>query len=391
MVLALKDLGARYEGKLLDDGNTFEGKWKQGGQELGLKLMRHAKAPIFEKPQNPKKPYPYREEEVSYENKSANLTLAGTLTLPKEGGPFPVVLLITGSGPQDRDETILGHKPFLILADYLTRKGIAVLRVDDRGVGKSTGKFSPATTEDFAGDVMAGVEFLKSHKEIDPRKIGLMGHSEGGIIAPMVAVKSKDVAFIVLLAGTGLPGADITAMQTKFLLKGAGLSEKMLTWSRDLQKRIIEVMHEKIDDAEVASRVKVMVAEELEKLDEKDRKLAEKSKGQLQGQLSKDALRWSRFFLVYDPRPALRKVTVPVLAVNGEKDFQVPPKENLSEIEKALKEGGNKDFTIKEFPNLNHLFQTCKTGNITEYGAIQETIAPVVLEFVAEWIGKRVK
>src|SRR5262249_37713895 len=155
------------------------------------------KAPDYSRPQDPKKPYPYREEEVTFENKTAKIKLAGTLTLPKEGGPFPAVLLITGSGPQDRDESIFGHKPFLGLADYLTRKGLAVLRVDDRGVGKSTGKFQGATTEDFATDVMAGVEFLKAHKEIDPARIGLCGHSEGGIIAPMVAGKSKDVSFIV--------------------------------------------------------------------------------------------------------------------------------------------------------------------------------------------------
>ncbi len=198
-----------FEGKVDFDNSTIKGEWHQSSMSLPLELKKIDKVEELKRPQEPKPPFPYNVEEVSYENKTAGIKLAGTLTFPKAKGPFPAVLLITGSGPQNRDEELFGHKPFLVIADYLTRRGIAVLRVDDRGIGKSTGKFSSATTEDFAGDVLAGVEFLKSNKNINPKEIGLIGHSEGGLIAPMVAVKSSDVAFIVLMAGPGLPGDQI--------------------------------------------------------------------------------------------------------------------------------------------------------------------------------------
>ena len=200
--LEVKSIRGVFEGTLKEDGKTIEGKWKQAGSVLPLVLNHIDKAPDLRREQDPVKPYPYAEEEVVYENKEAGVKLAGTLTLPRSEGPFPAVVLITGSGPQNRDEEILGHRPFLVLSDYLTRQGIAVLRVDDRGIGGSTGNFSQATTEDFAGDVLAGIEYLKSRKEIDPTRIGLIGHSEGGLIAPIVAVQSPDVAFIVMMAGT---------------------------------------------------------------------------------------------------------------------------------------------------------------------------------------------
>jgi len=213
LYVEINPIGGTFEGKISNDFLTIEGNFKQAGQSLPLMMKKVNKTIEIYRPQEPKKPYPYLEEEVFYENKEAKITLAGTLTLPSQEGLFPVVLLITGSGPQDRDEAIAGHRPFLVLADYLTRQGIAVLRVDDRGVGRSTGDFSPATSEDFASDVLAGIAYLKTRKEINPKKIGLIGHSEGGIIAPMVAVKSPDVAFIVLMAGTGLTGEEILYLQ----------------------------------------------------------------------------------------------------------------------------------------------------------------------------------
>src|SRR5665648_39344 len=352
--LEVKSAGGVFEGKVSEDFLVIEGEWKQFGQSLPLTINRVDKAVEIPRPQVPKKPYPYIEEEAIYENKEAGITLAGTLTLPSGNGPFPAVLLITGSGPQDRNETIYNHSPFLVLADYLTRQDIAVLRVDDRGVGESTGDFSQATSEDFASDVLAGVEYLKTCKEIDPKKIGLIGHSEGGIIAPMVAVKSPDVAFIVLMAGTGLTGEEILYLQGALISRAMGVSEEDIIKNRQLS----DEKKEQIGDPEVFLEA------------------------QLQSLLSP----WLKFFLTYDPKPILSKVKCPVLAINGEKDLQVPPKENLSTIEEYLKTGGNQNYTIKELPGLNHLFQTTQTGLPSEYAKIEETISPVALKIVGDWI-----
>jgi len=227
------------EGKIKEDGLTIEGELiePQEAIRLPLTLQRIEQAPELRRPQEPKKPYPYREEEVVYENEKAGVKLAGTLTLPPSGGPFPAVLLITGSGAQDRDEKAFGHRPFLVLADYLTHRGIAVLRVDDRGVGGSTGNSLTSTSEDFAGDVLAGVEYLKKHKEINPEQIGLLGYSEGGLIAPLAAAQSKDVAFIVLMAGPGLTGEEILQRQTALILKANGVSDSAIAKNRALQQR----------------------------------------------------------------------------------------------------------------------------------------------------------
>lgn len=381
--LELKAIGGVYEGKLNADETEVTGTWTQGGNALPLNLKRTDKAPEVRRPQVPKKPYPYNEEEVSYENKSAKVTLAGTFTFPKGAGPFPAVLLITGSGPQDRDEALLGHQPFLVLSDYLTRQGIAVLRVDDRGVGKSTGDFAKATTQDFATDVLAGVAYLKTRKEVNPKQIGLIGHSEGGVIAPIVATKSPDVAFIVMMAGTGLPGDQILYLQGALIMKANGAPEAAIKVERESQEKMFAVLEKETDSATTEAKLMTILQESLAKLPEAQRKAAEP---QAVAQIKSLNGPWFRYFLTYDPRPTLRKVTCPVLAINGEKDLQVPPKENLPEIEAALKAGGNKDFTIKELPGLNHLFQSAKTGSPSEYNEIEETIAPVALKTMADWI-----
>ena len=323
--------------------------------------------------------------------KKVEITLAGTLTLPESGGPFPAVLLITGSGPQDRDETVAGHKPFWIIADYLTRQGIAVLRVDDRGTGKSTGFFKGATSGDFATDVLAGVAYLKSRKEINPRQIGLVGHSEGGLIAPMVAVQSDDVAFIVLLAGPGVDGSQILLMQGALISRAGGTSEALIKQSRNYSKRMHEIVkaepnneraEKKIREMHAASRA--ALSEELKK---ETRELAPDLEAQLNMTIKQILTPWFRYFLIYDPRPALRKVNCPVLAINGEKDLQVPSKENLAAMEQALKAGSNTDdYTLKELPDLNHLFQHAKTGAPTEYSKIEETFAPEALKIMGDWI-----
>lgn len=374
-----------FEGKLTDDNLSIEGEWKQGGQSFALVLERIDEVVELLRPQEPKKPYPYQEEEVVYENKEAAVRLAGTLTIPREEGPFPAVLLISGSGAQDRDETLLGHRPFLVLADYLTRHGIAVLRVDDRGVGKSGGNFALATSEDFASDVLAGVEYLKSRKEIDPEQIGLIGHSEGGIIAPMVAVQSQDVAFIVLMAGTGLTGEEILYLQAALIARAEGASDEAIAKNLSLQEQMFTVLKEEPDDAVAEKRLRTIFENTISELElsEKEKEIAEaNAEAEIKSILSP----WFRYFLTYDPRPTLMKVKSPVLAINGEKDLQVPPKENLAAIEEALKLGGNNDYTIKELSGLNHLFQTAETGSLSEYARIEETISPAALEIMGDWI-----
>jgi len=387
--LELKNLKVVFEGKRNKDGKEIAGAFKQSGQSFPLTLKKVAKATESRRPQTPKKPYPYEEVEVRYENNKGGIKLAGSLTLPRSKGPFPVVLLITGSGAQDRDETIFGHKPFLVLADYLTRRGIAVLRVDDRGVGGSTGKVSDATSADFAEDVLAGVEFLKRRKEINAAQIGLMGHSEGGIIAPLVASRSRDIAFIVLLAGTGLRGDEILYLQGAAILKVAGADAADLARQRTLQERMFAVVRQEKDKKTAEKKIRAAIEDLTAKLGKDEKREFTDTLPALEGQIQMVLTPWFRHFLDYDPRPALRKVTCPVLALNGEKDLQVDAKANLPAIAAALKQAGNNDVTTRELKNLNHLFQTCKTGAVSEYNSIEETIAPAVLETVAEWIRKR--
>ncbi|GAI85494.1 unnamed protein product, partial [marine sediment metagenome] len=389
--LEVKSAGGVFEGKISEDFLIIEGEWKQSGGALPLTVNRVDKAVEILRPQVPKKPYPYIEKKVAYTNLNAGVKLVGTLTFPSDEGTFPVVLLITGSGPQDRNETIYNHRPFLVLADYLTRQGIAVLRVDDRGVGESTGDFSQATTEDFASDVLAGIEYLKTCKEIDPRKIGLIGHSEGGLIAPMVAVKSSDVAFIVLMAGPGLTGEEILYLQGTLISRAMGVSEEDIIKRRQFNEKIFSVLKEEDDSGIAEERLRQMFMENWEKMSDEEKELIGDPEVFLEAQLQSLLSPWLKFFLTYDPKPTLSKVKFPVLAINGEKDLQVPPEENLSAIEEALLAGGNKNFIIKELPDLNHLFQTAQTGLPTEYAKIEETISPVALKIISDWILKQTK
>ncbi len=384
--------GGRYEGTLSADGSEMSGQWTQGGASLDLPMKRVEEAPKpreFKRPQEPTKPYPYRDEEVTYQNARDSVTLAGTLTMPNTGGPFPAVILITGSGPQDRNETVANHRPFLVLADYLTRQGIAVLRVDDRGVGGSKGDPSQATTEDFAGDVLAGVEYLKTRREINPQRIGLIGHSEGGIIAPMVAVQSADVSFLVLMAGTGIPGDKIIeAQQVAGLLKIAGMDQALIDLAVRSQRQVVEIVKQEADPEVAKQKVRKVVKDAVSKLDETQKRTIGYSDTYVDTQTNAVTSRWFRFFFMHDPASVLRKVKCPVLAINGELDTQVLPKENLPPIEQALRAAGNTRVTIRELPGLNHLFQTAKTGDSDEYAQIEETMSPLALETIAGWIAQ---
>jgi hypothetical protein len=390
--LEVASIGGSYRGKLDTDSLLFTGQWRQGGAHWPLNLKKADAASLDPKrPQNPEKPYPYRTEEVSYANPAAGIKLAGTLTLPEGKGHFLAVLLITGSGPQNRDEELMGHQPFLVLADYLTRRGIAVLRVDDRGVGGSTGDFAKATSRDFAGDAEAGVNFLKVRKGIHPQQIGLVGHSEGGLIAPMVATQSKDVAFVVLMAGPGLPGEEIIQQQTELIMKANGVAPEGIRESLVLLERMFGILRQEPDFARAEQKLVEAVKEATGKMTE-----AQKQGSGLTGEGAQVLAKqlntpWFRYLLSYDPRPVLRKVKVPVLALSGEKDLQVPPKENLAAIAGALKEGGNRQVQTRELPGLNHLFQTAQTSSPAEYAQIQETFAPAALQQVGDWINQQVR
>ena len=307
-------------------------------------------------------------------------------------GRMLTLLLITGSGPQDRNGAMLGHKPFLVWADYLTRRGIAVLRVDDRGVGGSTGdgSFDKVTSENFAEDVLAGIAFLKTRKEINPKQIGLIGHSEGGITAPLVAAKSKDVAFIVLIAGPGLTAEEGFSNQVAATAKACGTSDEAVAWNRRLMRQMFSILKEEKDNAVADKKIRELRAKMLAEMSEEQRKKYGIPQDAMESVIKLMLTPWFRFYIRYDPRATLKKVRVPVLAITGERDLQVVPAgENLAAIAEALKAGGNKDYTVVELPRLNHLFQTSETGSPTEYGRIGETISPAVLELVGDWIVKR--
>ena len=392
--LNVKSIQGVFEGEIKENGATIKGQWKQGGMSLPLVLKRVDEVPEVRRPQEPKKPYPYDEEKIVYENKSAGIKLAGTLTFPRTKGPFPAVLLITGAGPQDRNETLLGHRPFLVLADYLTRRGVAVLRVDDREVGGSTGNFSEATSKDFASDVLAGVGYLKGRKEINPKQIGLIGHSEGGVIAPMVAVQSPDVAFIVMMAGTGLTGEEILYLQSDMILKAAGATDKIVAFIRETQEREFAVIKKEKNRAIAEKKLREILQwqkQVQEKLSKQEQEWLDSLGDMSELEIKMVLSPWFRQILTYDPRPTLMKVKCPVLAIIGELDLQVAPKENLRAIEEALKAGGNKHYVVKELPKLNHLFQTAKTGALSEYAKIEETISPAALKLIADWVLEQTK
>lgn len=372
---ALRSASGSFEGTLNAAGPEIAGTWTQGPLSLPLVLKRVEKLSRANRPQEPKPPFPYTSEEVAIVNAPAKVTLAGTLTRPNGTGPFPAVVLITGSGPQNRDEALLGHKPFLVLADYLTRRGIAVLRYDDRGIAKSTGDFAAATSEDFAGDALAAWQALRSRPDIDPRRIGLLGHSEGGLIAPMLAARTPGIAFVVMLAGPGVTGEQIMLTQAALIMKAAGASEEAIAANANLQKQVFTVLREETSTARIIERLSAIPVPG-----------PKEASAALVKQSSSP---WFRFFVVYDPAPALEKVRCPVLALAGELDLQVSADQNLPVIEAALKKGGNKDVTVARLPGLNHLFQPCKKGTPDEYAQIEETMAPAALDTIATWIRKR--
>jgi uncharacterized protein len=341
------------------------------------------------RPQEPKEPFDYTSEEITFINFSADsIQLTGTLTLPKNIKNPPVAILISGSGAQNRNEELMGHKPFLVIADYLTKNGIAVLRYDDRGVGESRGNFQTGTTFDFATDVEAAINYLKSRQDVDITKIGLIGHSEGGLIAPMVASRNKDVAFIVLLAGPGVNGADILITQTRKAGELAGTPSAFLDENEKLASIIYDIIRTNTDNEVIKTEITKALNDY--KTNNPMSVLAPYiTPVMIEQQLGILKSEWLCNFIRIEPKDYLEKTMCPVLALNGSKDFQVMPEVNLEGIKNTLEKAENKDITIKELDGLNHLFQTAETGSMQEYNTIEETFSPKALEIIKNWISER--
>ena len=375
-------MGGTYDGALNAEKNAMAGSWSQSGQTASVEFKRSDQPLELRRPQNPTKPYPYREEDVTFSNASAKVTLSGTLTLPKGSGPFPAAVLVAGSGPHDRDESLENHKPFLVLSDFLTRQGIAVLRYDKRGIGKSTGSADSATTLDLASDTAAAIDFLKNRKDIDSAHVGLIGHSEGAMIAPYVAAHSKEVAWVVLLAAPVTKGQDTLLNQSELIARASGLTEPEILASLDFDRNAYNLVREEKNPAALTEKLKSFV----------------KSSGLdgvmpptvLEPQLRMLTSPWFRFFLDYDPLPSLQNTKCPVLALYGQKDLQVPAKTNLPLLQKALSDADNTQADIRQLADLNHLFQHAYSGSPAEYGAIEETFSPEALQIISDWLQPRI-
>ena len=385
LVVTIAPIMAEYKGKLEDQ--VFKGTFTQAGMSFPMNLQREAIAPaVLNRPQEPKEPFPYKAEDVNFRNDADQISLAGTLTIPAGEGPFPAVVLISGSGPQNRDEEIFGHKPFKVIADHLAKNGIAALRFDDRGTGDSEGNFTAATSLDFCRDVLAALSYLKTRPEISRQNTGLIGHSEGGMIAPMVAILSEEVAFIVLLAGPGIPGDELLMLQSRLIGKATGLTDEQLNRGSVMNRNIYTLVRDEKDPDQLAVKLTKYLKENIHILKENPG-YSGMDENVLAGMLVKQMTQpWMRFFIAHDPAPVLERVKCPVLALNGEKDLQVPPQENLSAIQAAAERGGNSRVTVKELKGLNHLFQECTTGSPAEYQMIEQTFSPEALSEISGWI-----
>lgn len=366
--IELKAAGITYRGSYSEKEDRIFGTYNQGGGSFSLDMVRVKELPLeVERPQTPERPFPYDEEEVEFKNSTAGIILAGTLTLPSEGKDLPAVLLIAGSGRNDRDETSMGH--FLLLSDFLTRNGYAVLRYDKRGVGASGGDYGMATTFDFAEDAYAGMEYLKKHPGVDPGRIGIIGHSEGALIAPIIASGHEDlVAFMVMMGGIGIPGSELLLIQSEKMARINGVPEEEVDRITETNRKLYAIASSGLEDSIMAVKCREVFPE----LDEQ----------------MLNMLKWSWFktFLSLDPDGYISKISAPTLAITGEKDIQCPPEENLAAIEASLQRAGNDNYTIKVMPGLNHLFQTAESGSPYEYEQIEEIISPDALDFILAWL-----
>jgi hypothetical protein len=378
---------AIFDGVLKKD--TLKGSFQQSGIHGTFWLARGERAT---KEVVAEEPPPYKQEEVGFRDDS--IKFSGTLTIPHKSGRHPAVVMITGSGPQNRDEELFGFKPFKMIADHFTRNGIAVLRYDDRGVGGSTGNTSTSTTSDFANDVVAAVKYLQTRSDINPAQIGLCGHSEGGIVGPLAATRDQSIAFVILMSGTGLNGAEIVSAQAALIAKADGTPDADIRKNEDMNRRLFTALREGQDLEQFRKELTDLGRRQLDKMKPEERKTIlnpdEYLESQINGQLARLKDPWFRYFLSYEPAPTLALVRCPVLALFGELDLQVPAEINKEAIEKALRKGNNKDFLTKVFPKANHLFLTAKTGSPSEYGTLKKEFVPGFLETMTEWILRRV-
>jgi pimeloyl-ACP methyl ester carboxylesterase len=375
---------ARYRATVDASGDSLHGTFTQN-VDFPLDLGRTSAIAAMHRPQEPKPPFPYRTEDVTVES-VGGVRLGCTLNIPQGKGPFPAAVMATGSGPQDRDEALLGHRPFLVLADYLARQGIATLRCDDRGVARSTGNYATATPGDFSNDAAAGVRYLHARAEVAPNRIGVIGHSEGGMVGPMLAARSNDIAFVVMMAGPGIRGDSLLILQGYLIGKAAGAPPRVLTQQRIAQQALFEAVIGAHDSADAEVRVRKAEEALVASLPDSEQAFARRQLAQGHAQIMSREL---QEIVKYDPGPILSKVHVPVLAINGTLDLQVPYAEDLAGVASALKAGGDRDVTTVALPGLNHLFQTAKTGAPSEYAEIEQTMAPVALETIANWINAR--
>ena len=373
-----------YNGTITGD-STIAGTWTQHGATFPVDLKKLKTLFTVNRPQEPKPPFPYTSEDLTFQNDKFNIKLAGTLTIPAGEGPFPAVIMITGSVPQNRNEEIMGHKPFLVIADYLSRNGIVVLRYDDRGIGKSQGSFATATTADLATDAEAAFNFLKNNPKINPKSIGLIGHSEGGLIAIMVAATNHGIAFLISLAGTGVTGQQIIIRQTEDISRLSAVPSDKIKENTVIIKKRFAILRKEKDNKKAEKKILALYRENLEKK-KTSKENTEKAVNHLKATFGADSYTWLRYYIMTDPADLWKKVKCPVLALNGEKDVQVAANENLPAIQKALKSSGNKSVKALKLPGLNHLFQHCKTGLPAEYGTIEETISPEVLKIISDWV-----
>lgn len=367
-------LKLEYNGLL--DKNEFVGKIILNGNPIPMILRRGEIA--LNRPQEPKLPFDYYSENVTFSNSLDKITLSGTLSLPKKDGIFPVVIIVSGSGPQNRDGEMFGHKPYLVIADHLTKNGIGVLRYDERGVGESQGNFETSTINEFSSDVNSAISYLKTRKDIDVEKIGLIGHSIGGLIVPKVASDNVDISYIILLAGPGINGDKLMLSQKAALERAMGINEMQIAQGQDLMKGAYDIIvNSELDNIALKDSLGSFYINKYGKL------LPESQRNMLVEQLTGYEL---VSLLKSRPNKYLSKVKCPVLALNGMKDLQVPAEENLQAIKEALETSGNTDIKTLALENLNHLFQECEIGTINEYSQIKQTISPAVLELMTDWI-----
>ena len=396
LLVEAKAIGGKFSGRFEND-TTIIGEWFQGtGLPLQLKKLSAGEAVAERKrPQTPKPPFPYKSEDVVYFNKNKSIQYGATITSPQGAGSFPAIILITGSGQENRDEELFGHKPFAVLADYLTRKGYVIMRVDDRGIGQTTGDVKNATSKDFANDVITGLDYLKGLPQVNKAKIGLLGHSEGGMIAQMVAAQRPDVDFVIMLAGPGLKGMDVLLTQNRAILAKQGLSAKALDSYMELYKSLVPEVSS--SDSSAKTRAVRMLENWLAKTPAETIATATGIKTEADKKTFLDrfstwfAAAWTRYFIHYDPDVYVQKMKAKMLALNGEKDVQIVAGPNLAALKASLQKGGNKASTVVELKGLNHFFQHCTECTIAEYSELEETIAPEALETIAAWLRKNVK